>query len=258
LIAVANAVRAQSGRPALGSPHAMIYGQIGAVPGTYASAFADIIEGTNGSCASCAAQTGFDTATGLGTPNATSLIAALATSAAPAVAPVVNSASVGGIAGTALSFGTTVSAGNPVTFALAGAPAGLSINAAGTISWPSPLVGAYAVTVTAVDSSTGLSGQGVYTLNIFSAGSAPVITFKPLSGFVGTPLSGSISFSSLSARYVAVSISGGQPGMAFSASGGTVSMTWTAPAAGSYVLQVTAKDPAGLTSQVSVPITIAA
>jgi len=46
LIAVANAVRAQAGKPPLGAPHVALYSQIAAVPGTYASGFADITKST--------------------------------------------------------------------------------------------------------------------------------------------------------------------------------------------------------------------
>lgn len=80
LIAVANAVRAQAGKPPLGAPHAVLYGQIASVPSNYASGFADITKGANGTCATCSAKVGYDTATGLGTPNFASLLSALVSS----------------------------------------------------------------------------------------------------------------------------------------------------------------------------------
>lgn len=80
LIAVANAVRAQAGKPPLGAPHAALYGQIASVPGNYASAFADITKGANGTCATCSAKVGYDSVTGLGTPNFASLLSALVNS----------------------------------------------------------------------------------------------------------------------------------------------------------------------------------
>ena len=80
LIAVANAVRAQAGKPPLGAPHAALYGQIASVPGNYASGFADITKGANGTCALCSAKSGYDTVTGLGTPNFASLLSALVSS----------------------------------------------------------------------------------------------------------------------------------------------------------------------------------
>ena len=45
LLAVANAQRALAGKAALGQPHPVLYGQVAAVPGSYASAFADIGSG---------------------------------------------------------------------------------------------------------------------------------------------------------------------------------------------------------------------
>jgi hypothetical protein len=77
LIAVANAGRALGGKAALGAPHAVLYGQIASVPGTYAGACADIVKGSDGSCAACTAKTGYDQLTGLGTPNVGSLLSTL-------------------------------------------------------------------------------------------------------------------------------------------------------------------------------------
>eukprot|EP01133_Synstelium_polycarpum_P023273 gene23273-27911_t len=74
LIAIANASRALQAKAALGVPHGMLYGQIAAVPGTYASNFADITQGSNGSCSVCTARVGYDPLGGLGTPNAKSLL----------------------------------------------------------------------------------------------------------------------------------------------------------------------------------------
>ena len=74
LLAVANAVRAQAAKPALGVAHTPLYGQVGAVPGNYASGFADITLGSHGTCGTCSARVGYDQLTGLGTPNAINLI----------------------------------------------------------------------------------------------------------------------------------------------------------------------------------------
>lgn len=85
LLAVANAMRVAAGKSLLGQPHAAIYQQIGAVPSQYAAVFKDVSSGSNGSCATCTAKTGYDTPTGWGTPNAGPLLASLsgATASAP-------------------------------------------------------------------------------------------------------------------------------------------------------------------------------
>ena len=343
LIAVANAVRSQGGKQALGAPHAALYGQIAAVPGTYAAAFADILTGSNGACATCYAKVGYDQLTGLGTPNVTALLAALFGSAGVATAPVVNAAAIGGKSGIALSFNVSVTASNPVTYALVNAPSGMTIGTTGAVSWPKPLTGTYAVTVTAKDTRTGLSGQGVYTLKIdapavapvvtaatvngkagtsltfsvaVSASSAtgfslsnapagmsvsgtgvvswanpvagtysvtvtaansgsglsgkgvitviiakaqpPVITAAALAGIVGKALTGSIAFSDPGGYALAVTITGVPMGMTFTASGQTLVIKWSSPVLGKYSLNVTAKDSAGLVTQATVPISIAA
>lgn len=77
LLSVANAVRAQAGKAPLGQVHQRLYGRLGT--GTsYAQNFTDITSGSNGTCgAMCNTATRYDLPTGLGTPNAAALIAAL-------------------------------------------------------------------------------------------------------------------------------------------------------------------------------------
>ena len=73
LIAITNATRALQARLPMGQPHAVLYGQLGSVPGTYAATFADITKGSDGSCNTCTARVGYDPLSGLGTPNSGSL-----------------------------------------------------------------------------------------------------------------------------------------------------------------------------------------
>jgi subtilase family serine protease len=74
LVAVANAVRAASGKPVLGPVNAGLYRTIGGVSATYASTMLDVKTGSNGSCKGCAAVAGYDLVTGFGTPNAGKLL----------------------------------------------------------------------------------------------------------------------------------------------------------------------------------------
>jgi subtilase family serine protease len=78
LLAVANAQRALAGKAPLGQPQAALYKGIAAVKGLYAGAFLDVSTGRDGSCTNCAAGTGYDQPTGLGTPFGANLIALLA------------------------------------------------------------------------------------------------------------------------------------------------------------------------------------
>lgn len=78
LLAVGNAVRALSGKAPLGQVHTNLYASVTSA-GTYASLFADVTTGSNGSCgAMCTAANGYDLLTGWGSPKAVSLIGALA------------------------------------------------------------------------------------------------------------------------------------------------------------------------------------
>lgn len=236
VLAVANALRLQNGKALVGAPHASLYGQIGANPGTYAAVFADVAQGSHGTCSSCFARTGYDQLTGLGTPNVSSLLSTLAGAAAVAQAPVVSPASISGKVGTPLSFSVTVTATNPVTYTLSGAPAGMTISTAGVVSWASPVLGSYAVTVVAKDSKTALSGQGVYTIKI-EAPLPPVVTAATVNGMVGTPLSYSVAVTA--SNPVTYALSGAPAGMGISSTG---VVSWASPVLGSYSVTVSAKD----------------
>ncbi|MTV41035.1 S53 family peptidase [Duganella radicis] len=271
LIAVANALRAQNGKAALAQPHSALYTNIATVAGTYASVFADITKGSHGTCAACGGEVGYDQATGLGTPNGAALLSTLS-GLTVQTAPVVSGATISGKAGTALSFTAAVSASNAVTYALSGAPSGMSISGAGVVSWAAPVAGSYSVTVTARDSVNGLSGSGVYSVVIAAASSGtgtgtgstggttsstpPVITASALSGVAGSPLTGTIGIKVSNSGTVSVNISGAPLGMTFSASGMNVAVSWPSPVAGSYTLKLSATDSTGASGTASIPVTI--
>ena len=244
LIAVANATRALSAKPALGLPHAILYGQIATVPGTYASVFADITKGSNGTCATCSAKAGYDALSGLGTPNVSNLMSALSGATVPVAPPVVTPASISGIVGTALSFTVSVAAPNTVTFSLSGAPSGMAVSTTGAVTWAAPVAGVYPVTVTAKDAKTGLSGQALYTVTV-AAAKAPTVATSTITGKPGTPLSFTVSFTATNT--VTYALSGNPTGMSVSSAG---VVSWANPVLGSYAVTVTAKDSkTGLTGQ---------
>lgn len=235
LIAVANAQRVRAAKAVLGAPHVVLYGAIATVPGTYASAFADIAKGANGSCATCAAGIGYDRPTGLGTPNTAGLLTAL-TGTSSATAPVVASAAIGGKVGSALSFTVSVAATNALTYALAGAPTGMTIGTAGVVTWAAPVAGTYAVKVTATDTKTGLSGSGTYTVTI-AAPLPPVVATATINGKAGTALSFQPTVTA--SNPVTYALSNAPSGMSIA---GTGLVSWAKPVAGSYAVKVTATD----------------
>jgi hypothetical protein len=236
LVAIANASRALQAKTALGLPHSILYGQIATVPGTFASSFADITRGSNGTCSVCTARIGYDPLGGLGTPNVKSLLASLSgTQIAPA-APVVAPASIGGAAGKPLSFTVAASAANPLSYSMLGAPAGMSIAATGVVSWAAPVTGTYAVTMVARDTVSGLSGQGVYAIAIAPV-APPVVAAGAITGKVGTALAFNVSVTA--ANPVSYALAGAPAGMAISSAG---LVNWAAPVAGTYAVTVTATD----------------
>jgi len=175
LVAVANAIRASNAKAALGDVHALLYKSIAAVPGTYAAAMHDVIEGTNGSCATCKAGSGFDQATGWGTPNATQLFSVLTgvastqatTTTSTNHAPTVTAATLSVKANS--FFATRVSAkdadGDALTYSVSGLPSGLTLAGSGMLSGTTASKGTFHVTVTAHDTH-GATGSAVLTLVI--------------------------------------------------------------------------------------------
>lgn len=239
LVAVANATRLQASKPLLGgAAHATLYSHIGAVPGNYASGFADITSGSHGTCSTCAARSGYDQLSGLGTPNAGSLVSLLSGSSAPAAPPAVTPATITGQVGAPVSFTASVTAPNPVTYSLSGAPSGMAISTAGVVTWSTPVAGSYAVTVVAKDTKTGLTGQGVYTVNIAPPPSAPVVAGGTISGKVGVALSFSAAVAS--SNPISYSMTGAPAGMSINSTTGMVS--WSSPVRGTYSVVVNAKD----------------
>ena len=261
LTAIANAMRVQAGQARLGAPHAMLYSQFATVPGTYAATFADVLIGANGTCASCAAKVGYDIPTGLGTPNAGALLSAMSGSAtasvAPAapVAPVVAAASVTGKAGTALSVAVTLTAGSASSFSLTDAPSGMVISNNGVVTWAAPVAGTYSVTVNATNGASGLVGKGILTVVIAKA-PPPTVTAPALTGTAGRALTGAIVVSDPAGGGLQVTITGVPAGVSFVVNGQTLLLSWPNPVAGKYSLGITARNGAGLSTTLAMPIIV--
>ncbi|MCL6484814.1 MAG: putative Ig domain-containing protein, partial [Janthinobacterium lividum] len=236
LVAIANANRALQAKTALGLAHTMLYGQIATIPGTFASSFADITRGSNGTCGACTARVGYDPLGGLGTPNVKNLLASLSGSQIAPTAPVVAPASISGTAGKPLSFTVSASASNPLSYTMLGAPAGMSIAATGVVSWAAPLAGTYAVTIVAKDTVSGLSGQGAYSI-VIAPIAPPVVAAGAIAGKVGTALAFNVSVTA--ANPVGYALSGAPAGMSISSAG---LVSWAVPVAGTYTVTVTATD----------------
>ena len=175
IVAVANAMRVASAKPVLGDIHTLLYKSIAAVPGTYAATMGDVVDGTNGSCATCRAGTGFDQATGWGTPNSAQLLqtltgmAAAAPTAAPAPttnhSPTLASKTMATHASTSLAVrlsGADVD-GDALTYTMSGAPAGLTLSSAGLLTWTRSVKGTYVLHVVVRDIH-GALGSATITL----------------------------------------------------------------------------------------------
>jgi hypothetical protein len=253
VLTVANAQRALASKSALGAPHAVLYGTVAGTAANYAGAFLDITKGSDGTCSACSAKTGYDNPTGLGTPNVASLLPFLTGASTTATAPVVSSGSISGNVGVALSFAVTTTAADAVSYTLSGAPTGMTIGSGGAVAWATPVAGMYTVTVTATDTTTKLSGQGIYKVTI-AAPAPPTVTSASISGTAGVAISYQIAVTS--ADTMTLTLSGAPSGVALSNAG---LLSWSNPVQGTYTATVTAKDTkSGLSGQGSVKLIIAA
>ena len=260
LVAVANAQRVASGKAVLGDFHSLLYQSIAKVPGTYAASFGDVVDGTNGTCATCRAGTGYDQATGWGTPNSTSLMQALGstvtTQAVAATPPTVPGGSYVAKAATAFSqsLGVTVPSGTTATYTLSGAPSGMAATSAGALSWAAPVVGSYSFTVTA-KTSAGASASGTYAVKVI-AGTAPVITSSgKYTATAGKAFTGTASSTNPNTGTLTWSLSGAPSGLAITTAG---ALSWAAPVAGSYSFTAKVTDSYGYSATQSESLTVAA
>jgi hypothetical protein len=242
IIAVANALRAQNALAPLGAVQPALYG-LGVQAGSYSNAFLDVTTGSDaiasdGYCATCSAGVGYDLPSGLGSPNVAGLLTAL--HAAPQLAPeapVVTSALVSGKVGVTLSFSITATAADPLTYSLANAPAGMSVDAStGLVTWSRPVAGTYLVLATASDTSAGLSGQGSISVSI-SPALPPNVAGGSIAGTALTALSFVPQVTDADA--VTLSLSGAPSGMSVNAAR---VVSWASPLAGTYEVTVIATD----------------
>ena len=259
VVAVANAIRVANSKAMLGDIHTLLYKSIAAVPGTYAAALGDVTEGTNGTCATCRAGVGYDQATGWGTPNATGLFTALtgvATDVAVSAAPTVPGGSYTGKAGSALSqsLGITAPTGTSTSYALSGAPSGLTVDTTGTLKWAAPVAGSYSFTAKAT-TTAGKSASATYALKVIP-GTAPAFTNTgTYTATAGTAFAGTLSATNPNTGTLSYSVSGAPSGLTVSSAG---ALSWAAPTAGSYTFTAKVTDSYGYSSTQAKALTVAA
>jgi subtilase family serine protease len=167
-----------------------------AAAAAYSSDFSDITSGNNDHSnqngGRFAAGTGFDMASGLGTPIGSTLPAALCGGGGgggggPATVTVTNPGGQTTTAGTAVSLQIHASDSDAgaLTYSATGLPSGLSINSStGLVSGTPTSAGSWSVTVTATDAS-GPSGSASFSWTVNPAGGGSTCTAAQLLGNPG-------------------------------------------------------------------------
>lgn len=254
LLAIANAERAAKQLLPLGDAHVAIYA-LDQSASIYKGDIFDITTGSISGCTAvvCVTGVGFDGPSGLGTPNATNVLATLVGNPIGA-APVVTGATVKGTTGVALTFQTSVSDKDALVQTLIGAPAGMTISNTGLVSWAAPLMGTYTFTVQAVDATNGLYGTGTYTLAVVGP-QVPRVASVSLPGVAATILNYSV-VAMLDTNPVTYTVSGAPSGLTISSAG---AVSWINPVQGVYPVTVTAFDAkTGLSGSGVLTITVSA
>jgi hypothetical protein len=192
------------------------------------------------------AATGYDTITGWGTPNAEVLLAALASDAADGVVPIVPGGAFSARTDGAFtaSLNIVAPAGVTTAYALSGAPAGLAVDATGHVRWTSPVAGSYAFTVTAT-TAIGMSASARYTLAVVKVNHAPRLASGIVAVPPGAALRLALAASDVDGDALSYSMTGAPRGLTLSSAG---VLAWPTTQRGRWVLQVVARDPAGLAS----------
>jgi subtilase family serine protease len=267
LVAVANARRVLASKAVLGDFHALLYQTIAASSTTYAAAFADITSGSNGSCASCVAATGYDTVTGWGSPNATALLTQLvsattssstsstgSTTTTTSAAPVVPGGTFTAQTGTAFvqSLGITAPSGVTTTYKLTGAPSGMTVNSAGAVNWTTPVAGSYSFTATAT-TSAGKSASGTYKLTVTAVNHAPTLASATITMKAGVALKVTLVGYDVDGDKLTYAMTGAPTGMTMSSAG---VLTWAKAVKGTYAPKVTVKDAKGLSGTATITVVV--
>jgi hypothetical protein len=170
-------------------------------------------------------------------------------------APVITGASLSGTTAGAYSYQVVASDpdGDKLAYSMTGAPAGLVIGTTGALTWSAPLKGTYPMSITVTD-PYGLKATGSFSLSIAQVNVAPVVGSATFNGNAGVALSTTVAASDANGDKLTFGLTGAPAGMVISATG---VISWSAPVAGTYVVTVTAKDPAGLTGQGTTTFVIA-
>ena len=161
------------------------------------------------------------------------------------------STALSGVAGA--SFAAAIAASDPngaaLSYSLGGAPVGMALSSTGALSWPRPVLGTYALSITAKD-SYGYAATATYTLKIDGP---PVVPGAKVTGSVGSALSINVAASDPIGSALSYALGGAPAGMAISSTG---ILSWPVPAKGIYSVNVTARNPAGLATTGNYVLTI--
>ena len=224
----------------------------------YTSDFHDTTVGNDFSSSSPAefsAVTGYDLCTGLGTPNGTAMINALAGSPVPII--MTGNALPAGLVGTAYNQGLTANGGiAPYSYSISSGslPLGLGLGSTGVISGTPTASGTANFSVQVTDSK-GNSSTTAFSLLVYPLGTPIIATSSPLpAGTMGATYDQTLTANGGATPYTWNLFSGSLPSGLSLSGAGVISGTPTALGATRFTVQVT--DNNGLSSTASLGLTI--
>jgi uncharacterized repeat protein (TIGR03803 family) len=224
----------------------------------YTSAFHDTTTGNNfwtSSPSKFSAATGYDLATGWGSPNGSAMITALAGASQPTISTA--SPLAAGVVGSTYTQTFAASGGlSPYTWSVinGSAPAGLNLSTAGVLSGSPTSSGTATFTVQVTDQNNN-SSSTIFSLSIYPLGTPVVATTSPLpAGYATVAYTDTLTATGGAAPLSWVVASGSLPSGLNLSTSGVISGTPTTMGGSTFTVQVT--DSNGLSSTAQLSLTI--
>jgi serine protease len=148
----------------------------------------------------------------------------------------------------------TAPAGVTTTYAITGAPRGLTVDASGYVRWTSPVAGSYTFMATAT-TSAGASASARYALTVIRVNHAPTLASGTVTLRTNSALRLALAGVDVDGDRLAYTMTGAPNGMTLSSAG---VLSWARAVNGAYALKVTVRDSRGLAAVATIAVAVRA
>ncbi len=143
--------------------------------------------------------------------------------------------------------------GDVLTYAMTGAPAGLTLSTAGALAWSRPVAGTYALRIIAKDPS-GLAATATFALAVTQpVNHAPSLASTTIAVPVGVALTIKVVGVDIDGDALTYSMTGAPAGMTLTPAG---ALGWPKATRGTFAIKVTARDARGATCTATLTLVV--